>query len=244
MTEQEIKKHETVCRSLMEWTGNELLHEQDTIEHLIVPILRSVGWDVDCVAKPQLVRGNRDNKSDHRSFDLNIYKDIDGLNLTIAIECKKITVDFLSPECEVESLLYGNSDVCERSKDKSKKKDVSDLPGLGQLLRDYLDEMKFGRVKSGAKVLCGQTVAVWTNGRTWVLVRGEEDSADFKCSPDRISVVPVELVSYVAPCSQLRFALAVFTLFDQAGNFDKNEYDQLAEELNPSGFLNAPFGGQ
>ena len=239
MTDLDIERYEKAYRCLKKWTKCKLFHEQDTIERLIVPILQSIGWNVDAEEKPQLIRGNRDHKSDHRNFDLNIYKDIEHRNLSIAIECKKVDESFEFPESELNKL-NKSTKRARRPNGEKGKKDVSEFHGLGQLLRDYLNKIQFGRVKSGERIMNGRTVAVWTNGCQWVVVRDKEEANAFN---SRIKNVPNELVGYVAPDSQLQFVFAVYSLFDPNGRFDKNEYNQLLEELSPDVFFNAAYEG-
>lgn len=60
--------------------------EQDTIERVIVPILRLIGVEVDKISPIVLVRGNR-AWGRSKKFDLNVYRDGE---LKIAIECKEL----------------------------------------------------------------------------------------------------------------------------------------------------------
>lgn len=146
MENQNFEDIEKVCKELLDESN---MYEQDTIEHLIVPILRYLGWNVDGVASGQLVRGNRDTQSSNRNFDLNLYKKRRSNLLSIGIECKVVSKDV-------------PKDLFPFIKDKNTCS--SNLEGVNQVISDYFNK-KFSAVKYG------YTVAVWTNGRTWIVFR-------------------------------------------------------------------------
>ena len=74
------------------WNGGATFHELDTVERLVVPVLATLGWDVDSIDPKILVRGNRANRGP-RLFDLNLYS---GGRLCVALECKAIAHGYKS----------------------------------------------------------------------------------------------------------------------------------------------------
>lgn len=92
---------EEIARSIFEIRRqSDFFYEQDTIERVIVPVLRLVfGPPLDDVATHMLVRDNRKNRGTGQSADLNIY--LNG-QLKFAIECKCCRDDFSPQKCEEE----------------------------------------------------------------------------------------------------------------------------------------------
>ncbi len=64
--------------------------EPDTIERLVVPVLEIAGWPVNDLNPMYLRRGNRDNRSSQRVFDLQLHAD-GRADPLIVIECKKLS---------------------------------------------------------------------------------------------------------------------------------------------------------
>jgi len=63
--------------------------EQDTVERIIVPIIKLSGWDIDSIHPFYLRRKNADTRSAHRRFDIELH--IPGkYNPKFVFECKSI----------------------------------------------------------------------------------------------------------------------------------------------------------
>ena len=93
---------EEIARSIIEIRRqSDFFYEQDTIERVIVPVLRLVfGPSLDDVTTHMLVRDNRKNRGTGQSADLNIYL---GEQLKFAIECKCCRDDFVAPKKDADN---------------------------------------------------------------------------------------------------------------------------------------------
>ena len=75
--------------------NHSLYHELDTIENVIVPVLREIGFDVDNYSKVRLVRDCRNNNgSDKHHWDLSLFGGEDSDNPEIVIEAKTASIQF------------------------------------------------------------------------------------------------------------------------------------------------------
>jgi hypothetical protein len=204
---KDIKGLEEVCKELLKESN---MYEQDTIERLVVPVLWHLGWKVDGVAYSQLVRGNRDTQSYHRNFDLNLYKDRQSNSLSIGIECKVVSKN-------VPMDLFPIS---------NEKTSSSNLNGINQIISDYFNE-KFSDVKYG------YTAAVWTNGRTWIVIR--KDFEQDNCVEVPPSCVEVRCGNRIEN-PQLYYRK--FELFDSDGNIIDGTLMKLKAEIGEHNFRN------
>ena len=93
---------EEIARSIFEIRRqSDFFYEQDTIERVIVPVLRLVfGPSLDDITTHMLVRDNRKNRGTGQSADLNIY--LNG-QLKFAIECKCCRDDFIAPKKDADN---------------------------------------------------------------------------------------------------------------------------------------------
>jgi len=63
--------------------------EQDTVERIIVPVIKLSGWDIDSIDPFYLHRKNADTLSNHRRFDLELHCPCKQ-NPKFVFECKSI----------------------------------------------------------------------------------------------------------------------------------------------------------
>lgn len=116
-------------------------YEPDTTERLVVPVLSILGWDVDTLTPPQLIRGNRDNRSASRLFDVQLH--VSGSHCpAVVLECKSLGDQIV---------VQGRA-----ASDNSHKKAFARELRNNCLSEDYSFRQ-------------GYTVPVLTNGRQWYL---------------------------------------------------------------------------
>ena len=223
---EEIFALEKVCAELLSATTSNLFFEQDTIERLIVPTLRYLGWNVDGVSCGQMVRGNRDNRSNHRPFDLNLYKDLSSGFLSVGIECKDVAKDF--------PCLFDEPSVSDIANNASVSS--SNLPGLLQVVNDYLSD-KYGIGNVNSKVKYGYTVIVWTNWRTWVVIRNE--FANVSNDPP-VEAIPLDAIKFNGHHQGVRLQFRRFNLFD-SNSVNVSMMRALKSEIGEEYFRNAPY---
>lgn len=225
-SEEPLQDLEQACMELLPMTKNKVFHEQDTIERLIVPTLRYLGWNVDGISEGQLVRGSRDMRSSCRNFDLNLYKDIGSGCLSVGIECKPVSK-------EVPKVLFP----------RSKKTNVqsSDLPGIFQVVVDYFSTA-FGVFNRAKGVKYGYTAAIWTNGRSWIVLRKQFEACIHGCGVDE---VPDFVIKNVCAIEDERLAdvhlyYRRFDVFDSDGRINSAAIRALKKEIGEASFRNAP----
>lgn len=118
----------------------ENFHELDTIERLVVPVLALADWNIDLLEPMLLQRGNSDRRSEHRRFDLQLFKP-ENPAPRIVIECKEVRT-------QLNWEGYGWS-----------KRQTDHL----RQLRVYCNNGSF-------KFLQGWTQPILTNGDRWIIV--------------------------------------------------------------------------
>jgi hypothetical protein len=138
--------------------------EAGTQEHLIEPVLRVLGWNLDDPAEMQRTVGNtRGEKPD--TFDLLLFAQGKSKTPRIAIECKAIgNSEFRLPGLNDNGRLVqvdGKWDQPRQGKHQYQNRD-----GLAQLRR-YCANRTRGYDPA-------YTIPVLTNGKQWVAFRGED----------------------------------------------------------------------
>ena len=223
--DEKIMLLENVCEELLSAAKKNFFFEQDTIERLIVPTLRYLGWNVDGISCGQMVRGNRDNRSNHRPFDLNLYKELSSGALAIGIECKNVVEEFPDPFSEASAPEVVNSGISS-----------SNLPGLFQVVNDYLSD-KFGIGNANSRLKHGYTAVVWTNWRTWVVVRNEFANVSYKPPVEDLSLNRFRLPSHY---SDIHLQFRRFKLFDSS-RINVSILSALKLEIGEACFRNTPY---
>lgn len=135
-----------IAKRLRNVSDKKVIHENDTIERFILPIIRVAEWDVDSINPLILRRGNQDRTSRHRRFDIELYSPLNDAPRFI-FECKRLSDNIL---------LEGKGDARNRE-------DGSDF--VRQLKNDCL---------SGN--FCFKhdwTIPILTNGEKWVIFKTE-----------------------------------------------------------------------
>ena len=216
---------EKVCNELLPATRGNLFFEQDTIERLIVPTLRYLGWNVDGVTSGQMVRGNRDNRSCHRPFDLNLFKELSSGSLSVGIECKDVAQEFPDP--------FGETSVSDADDSGMSS---SNLPGIFQVVNDYLSD-KSGIGNANSRVKHGYTAIVWTNWRTWVVVRNE--FANVTSNPP-VEDLPMNMIKPPGSYSDIHLQFRRFNLFD-SNHVNASMLRALKSEIGEACFRNTPY---
>lgn len=118
------------------------LYEPDTIERFIVPVLSILGWDVDTLMPPQLLRGNNNNATNRR-FDVQLHIPNESLP-AIVLECKSLN----------EHIVIEGKSAADNRNEKA----------FARQLRNYCLSTKHSFRR-------GYTVPVLTNGRQWYLFK-------------------------------------------------------------------------
>ena len=120
----------------------EIFDELDTIERLIVLVISLVGWQVDSITPMYLQRGNRDNRSSHRRFDLELYLS-QKESPRFVFECKSL-----------------NSPI--KLLGKGAPSNTSDHS-------DYVRQLRNDCLSNNFSYKLNWTSAVLTNGEQWVI---------------------------------------------------------------------------
>ena len=137
---------EEITKRLRNVSDKKLIHENDTIERFIVPIIRVAEWDVDSINPLILRRGNQDRTSNHRRFDIELYSPLNDVPRFI-FECKRLSDNI----------------ILEGKGDSRNREDGSDF--VRQLKNDCLS------VNFCFKH--GWTIPILTNGEKWVVFKTE-----------------------------------------------------------------------
>lgn len=128
-------------------TIKESFYELDTIERLIVPVLRIAGWKTDSVLPLFLKRDNGDNRSSNQTFDLQLFVINDLQNPKFVFECKRLEEDII---------IEGKGASC-NTKDP----------------KDFIRQMR-NYCTDGTHVFKnGYSIPVLTNGFQWVVFTRE-----------------------------------------------------------------------
>jgi len=121
------------------------IHELDTIERFIIPIIEIAGWDINSIDPMYLKRGNRDNTSSNRRFDIALYCPREPAIPRFVFECKKLSEN-------ITILGKGSS---------TNTSDDSDY--IRQLRNDCLNpKFKFG---------ANWTIPILSNGVKWIIFK-------------------------------------------------------------------------
>jgi len=80
---------ETIIKRIDEAKRTPNFDEQDTVERIIVPVIKLSGWDIDSIDPFYLRRKNADTRSAHRRFDIELHFP-DKQNPKFVFECKSI----------------------------------------------------------------------------------------------------------------------------------------------------------
>jgi len=121
------------------------IHEYDSIERFVVPIIEIAGWDIYSIQPLILRRGNQDRTSKHRRFDIELYHPLQGAPRFV-FECKRL--------CDGINLIG-----------------KGDLRNLGQ--SDFVRQIRDDCLSGNYRFMEGWTSPILTNGEKWVIFRGE-----------------------------------------------------------------------
>jgi hypothetical protein len=122
------------------------IHEYDSIERFVVPIIEIAEWDIHSISPLILRRGNQDRISKHRRFDIELYHSIQAAPRFV-FECKRL--------CDNINLI-GKGDL----------RNLSDQS-------DFARQIKDDCLSGNYRFRHGWTSPILTNGEKWVIFKGE-----------------------------------------------------------------------
>lgn len=118
--------------------------ELDTIERFVTPVLELSGWSIESLNPMYLLRGNRDNRSANRRFDIELYLPTNEYPKFV-FECKKL-------HANIQLIGKGSSD------------NLSDHS-------DFVRQLRNDCLNSNFKYKPGWSVPVLTNGQHWIIFK-------------------------------------------------------------------------
>ena len=122
------------------------IHEYDTIERFVIPIIEIAEWDIHSISPLFLRRGNQDRTSIHRRFDIELYRSIEAAPRFV-FECKRLC-DNINP--------IGKGDA-RNTNDQS----------------DFVRQIKNDCLSGNFRFKHGWTSPILTNGEKWVIFKDE-----------------------------------------------------------------------
>lgn len=121
------------------------IHEYDSIERFVVPIIEIAGWDIHSVKPLILRRGNQDRISKDRRFDIELYHSIQSAPRFV-FECKRL--------CDNINLI-GKGDLGNSSQS------------------DFVRQIRDDCLSGNFRFRNGWTSPILTNGEKWVIFKDE-----------------------------------------------------------------------